>query len=230
MNETEQFAEVIYNMIIMGHISREDLMPALKKGTAKSLNEPEDKIFKKEESCCGHWSDCAVHNEPAYRNGECTCGVNTPHPHTLADPTPHSPSVAPQATQEESREVNGWEERFENSFDTKHSQMTHIGKSSIRRADCEVCQKQKVDNPKGYYKTFLSEQKCYWNDEMFKDVKAFIASERELARREEREKILREQYEMFLTARKNVDAPIGIKIEQFLEIFATANNINLTTE
>lgn len=23
---------------------------------------------------CGHWSDCAVHNEPAYPNGPCSCG------------------------------------------------------------------------------------------------------------------------------------------------------------
>lgn len=25
-----------------------------------------------------HWSDCAVHNEPAYPNGECDCGVKSP--------------------------------------------------------------------------------------------------------------------------------------------------------
>ncbi len=25
--------------------------------------------------CCGHTSDCAVHNEPAYPNEPCTCGA-----------------------------------------------------------------------------------------------------------------------------------------------------------
>jgi len=25
-----------------------------------------------------HWSDCAVHNEPAYPTGECDCGVAQP--------------------------------------------------------------------------------------------------------------------------------------------------------
>ncbi|ODT75477.1 MAG: hypothetical protein ABS69_10705 [Nitrosomonadales bacterium SCN 54-20] len=27
---------------------------------------------------CGHWSDCAVHNEPAYPNGPCDCGGYPP--------------------------------------------------------------------------------------------------------------------------------------------------------
>ena len=68
---------------------------------------------------------------------------------------------------------------FAKSFDTEHSAMTHIGNKSTRRSECEVCQAQKTTNPKGYYKTFLTEQKCYWNDEMFKDV---IAFNRETAR------------------------------------------------
>lgn len=25
-----------------------------------------------------HWSDCAVHNEPAFRNGPCDCGAGAP--------------------------------------------------------------------------------------------------------------------------------------------------------
>ncbi len=25
-----------------------------------------------------HWSDCAVHNEPAYPNGPCDCGNDAP--------------------------------------------------------------------------------------------------------------------------------------------------------
>jgi len=28
----------------------------------------------------GHWSDCAVHSEPAYPKGECDCGGYTPPP------------------------------------------------------------------------------------------------------------------------------------------------------
>ncbi len=28
----------------------------------------------KSQPCCGHRSDCAVHSEPAYPAGECTCG------------------------------------------------------------------------------------------------------------------------------------------------------------
>jgi hypothetical protein len=27
-----------------------------------------------------HWSDCAVHSEPAYPKGECDCGGYTPSP------------------------------------------------------------------------------------------------------------------------------------------------------
>jgi len=70
-----------------------------------------------------------------------------------------------------------WEERFELSFDKKHPRMTHIGKDSIRSDKCEVCIENRKFNPNGYYKTFLSEQKCYWNNRMFNDVKAFIQSE-----------------------------------------------------
>jgi len=73
--------------------------------------------------------------------------------------------------------INKALERFRKSFDTAHGQMHHIGTGSVRRADCEVCKQSKIDNPKGYYKTFLSEQKCYWNEEMFKDVEAFLEKE-----------------------------------------------------
>lgn len=50
---------------------------------------------------------------------------------------------------------------------------------SLKRSECEVCQKQKVTNPKGYYKTFLHEQKCYWNDDMYQDVLSFIRQREE---------------------------------------------------
>jgi hypothetical protein len=34
----------------------------------------------------GHWSDCAVYNEPAYPNGPCDCGVDeTPELKTTED-------------------------------------------------------------------------------------------------------------------------------------------------
>ncbi len=26
-----------------------------------------------------HWSDCVVHNEPAYKNGKCNCGATKAH-------------------------------------------------------------------------------------------------------------------------------------------------------
>lgn len=29
------------------------------------------------EICCGHLSDCAVHNEPAYPAGPCSCGFDS---------------------------------------------------------------------------------------------------------------------------------------------------------
>lgn len=66
---------------------------------------------------------------------------------------------------------------FDEKFDRKHSSITHLGD---KKRDCEVCKIQRQTNPKGYYKTFLKEQKCYWNDEMFQDVESFITS-RELA-------------------------------------------------
>lgn len=31
------------------------------------------KRLSKDSSCCGHDSDCAVHNMPAYPNGPCDC-------------------------------------------------------------------------------------------------------------------------------------------------------------
>lgn len=31
-------------------------------------------VTNKRSGCCGHSSDCAVHNEPAYPAGKCDCG------------------------------------------------------------------------------------------------------------------------------------------------------------
>ncbi len=33
-----------------------------------------DEIWNSANTCCGHASDCAVHSEPAYPAGDCTCG------------------------------------------------------------------------------------------------------------------------------------------------------------
>lgn len=79
-------------------------------------------------------------------------------------------------------------ERFEAAFNIAHSQMVHIGNGSVKRRDCEVCKQSRIDNPKGYYKTFLNEQKCYWNNDMFEDVLSFIESECQRREEEVREK------------------------------------------
>ena len=39
---------------------------------AEAFNNNFDAIFGRK-SCCGHDSDCAVHNEPAYPAGPCDC-------------------------------------------------------------------------------------------------------------------------------------------------------------
>ena len=85
----------------------------------------------------------------------------------LTNITRHQDPAPKESSQE-------WEEKFEMAFNTAHSDMVHIGNNSIRRRECVVCQQNKKTNPKGYYKTYLSEQKCYWNDELYQDVKAFI--------------------------------------------------------
>ena len=35
---------------------------------------------------CGHWSDCAVHNEPAFPAGPCNCGANVRAAWTITVP------------------------------------------------------------------------------------------------------------------------------------------------
>mgnify|MGYP001560087512 CR=1 FL=1 len=65
---------------------------------------------------------------------------------------------------------------LEKSFIRSHSQMAHIGKDSEKRSDCETCKEDKVKNPKGYYLTFLTEQRCYWNRELFNDIQSFLES------------------------------------------------------
>lgn len=74
------------------------------------------------------------------------------------------------------REEEDWEDRFERSFSNRHSAVNHLSNDQPKKRDCQICREDRETNPKGYYKTFLHEQKCYWNDEMFQDVKAFIRS------------------------------------------------------
>jgi hypothetical protein len=40
-----------------------------------------------------HWSDCAVHNEPAYPKGECDCGGYTPPAAQRTEPPDWFPAV-----------------------------------------------------------------------------------------------------------------------------------------
>jgi hypothetical protein len=47
----------------VGHIDRHALVAALKERLAQPEQEP-----------LAHWSDCAVHSEPAYPKSECDCG------------------------------------------------------------------------------------------------------------------------------------------------------------
>jgi hypothetical protein len=49
-------------------------------GVAKKVKQAVEEKQPKEVK---HWSDCAVHNEPAYPNGECDCGGYT-EPETVA--------------------------------------------------------------------------------------------------------------------------------------------------
>ena len=67
-----------------------DLMADLREALAEQAEQEHD----------GHWSDCSVHNEPAYPNGKCDCGgyteaeqkpaaylsdLNSPQPHAVTD-------------------------------------------------------------------------------------------------------------------------------------------------
>ena len=82
-----------------------------------------------------------------------------------------------------------WEERFELHFDKPHSQMYHL---RDKGKDCEICEESSKLNPHGYYKTYLTEQEFYWNDQMFQDVKQFIKSEISQAVKAERERVLKD--------------------------------------
>ena len=65
-----------------------------------------------------HWSDCAVHNAPAYPKGDCTCGVSAsslaPHPiiglQAVHDAITVNPSLAeePGAAEEEDAYRKQW--------------------------------------------------------------------------------------------------------------------------
>ncbi len=66
-------------------------------------------------------------------------------------------------------------ELFEKSFNRQHGQFTHLGEKR-EKTECLVCKEDRELNPKGYYKTFLTEKECYWNDEMYKDVESFLTA------------------------------------------------------
>ena len=46
--EKETLVKLLELLVLAGHLTEEDVMPLIKKGIAKMLNEPEDKIFKQE--------------------------------------------------------------------------------------------------------------------------------------------------------------------------------------
>ena len=71
--------------------------------------------------------------------------------------------------------IENWKEEFEVRFNRRHSQMTHIGDKENKRS-CDVCNEDREKNPKGYYLTYLHEQKCYWNRELYEEVLSFIES------------------------------------------------------
>ena len=68
-----------------------------------------------------------------------------------------------------------WAKEFEKRFNRRHSQMTHIGDRGEKKA-CVICAEDREKNPKGYFRTYLNEQKCYWNKELYEDVESFIHS------------------------------------------------------
>ena len=68
-----------------------------------------------------------------------------------------------------------WAEEFSRSFSSKHGRNHHaLAGDGKKSSNCEVCIEDKRLNPKGYYKTFLTEQMCYWNSAMEEDVIAYI--------------------------------------------------------
>lgn len=75
--------------------------------------------------------------------------------------------------------MNDWREEFERAFNQKHGGSHHaLAGDKVRSRDCPTCQEDKKFNPKGYYRTYLSEQKCYWNNEMMEDVATFFAAKK----------------------------------------------------
>ncbi len=80
---------------------------------------------------------------------------------------------------------------FDEKFDKVHNQFTHLNDRE-GKLSCETCKRQRELNPKGYYKTFLTENKCYWNDEMFNDVKSFLTQSLQTARDRALEEVERE--------------------------------------
>lgn len=62
-------------------------------------------------------------------------------------------------------------EEFERSFSSKHGRNHHaLANDGKRSRDCDVCAEDNRLNPKGYYLTFLNENRCYWNRDMMNDV------------------------------------------------------------
>lgn len=107
-------------------------------------------------------------------------------------------------------------EEFEKRFNTIHGNGFHVLSNDGKKSrNCDICLKQKEVNPKGYYRTYLHEQKCYWNNEMFNDVLAFILETLRKQREDIKAEIL-----------KRYDTPFGIgKIDpdELLEIICPEN-------
>lgn len=105
--------------------------------------------------------------------------------------------------------INQVEKEFELKFVRTHSQLTHIGDKE-NRENCELCKLEKENNPKGYYKTFFNEQKCYWNDELYQDVLKFISQKLQEAQLKAREELKKEIVEMI----EEVSKKLPIEIER----------------
>ncbi len=65
-------------------------------------------------------------------------------------------------------------ELFERSFNSKHGSGFHaLAGDGKKSHNCEICAEDRQLNPKGYYLTFLSKNKCYWTEEMMNDIADF---------------------------------------------------------
>jgi hypothetical protein len=84
----------------------------------------------------------------------------------------HHPLLTPYLPMKNQELIN-WEQEFETRFNRRHSQLTHLGDKETKR-HCDTCKEDREKNPKGYYLTYLNEQKCYWNRELYDEVKDFI--------------------------------------------------------